>query len=108
VRAAALEFLGNLLEAKHKLTLIPLLESTSWEELDRRGRQLFDLPEPTFEETLGQFVEGPDAWLSACALALVGELELHRVRRAVQNVLGHSVPVVREAARSTLDRLDKR
>lgn len=107
VRAAALEFLGNLLEADHKLKLIPLLESTSWEELDRRGRQLFDLPTPTFEEALGQLVEGPDAWLSACALTLVGELELHRVRQAVQSVLGHPAPVVREAAQSTLARLDK-
>ncbi len=106
VRAAALEFLGNLLEGDHKVKLLPLLEAKSWEEVDQRGRQLFDLPTPSFDQTLVDFVEGPDAWLSACSLTLVGELGIDGVQQAVQNALGHPEAVVREAARSTMDRLN--
>jgi AAA family ATP:ADP antiporter len=110
VRAAALEFLGNLLEGDHKLKIYPLLEAASWEELDRRARQLFDLPTPTFQETLVQIAEGRDPWLSACALTLVGELDMDvpRARHAVDKALSHPEPMVREAAQTTFGRLSEK
>jgi hypothetical protein len=106
VRAAALEFLGNLLTRRHSDHVLPLLEASSWEELYRRGSRLFDLPNRRLKEVLIELIQGPDAWLSACAVTLAGEMGLVEMRGAVAGVIDHSDAVVREAAQATLDKLD--
>jgi AAA family ATP:ADP antiporter len=105
VRAAALEFLGNLLSSENKETILPLLEARSWEEVRDRGRRLFDLPSRSFHQILTDLLEGRDAWLAACAVTLVGARDLSYTRGAVERLISHPDPVVREAAQSALQKM---
>jgi ATP/ADP translocase len=106
VRAAALEFLGNLLSTENKEAILPLLEAHSWKEVHDRGRLLFDLPSRGLHQVLTDLVEGQDAWLSACAVTLVGARGLLHAREAAERLVSHPDSVVREAAQATLKRLD--
>ena len=106
VRSASLEFLGNLLDKDHRSHVLPLFEASTWEEVRKLGRSLFDIPEATVEATVLRLVNGPDSWLCACTVTLVGELGLSEARAAVQGVVHHPNAVVRQAAASTLKRLD--
>jgi AAA family ATP:ADP antiporter len=106
VRAAALEFLGNLLSPDHKEAVLPLLEARSWNEVTERGRLLFDTPTRDFQQVLTDLLEGNDAWLAACAVTLVGARGLTSARESVERLVSHADPVVSEAVQSALERLD--
>ncbi len=105
VRAAALEFLGNLLSLHHKETALSLLEASTWKDASRRAQYLYGLPVVGFDRTVATLVKGTDGWLAACAVTLVGELQMTQALEAVRNVKDHSDPLVREAAGAVLRRM---
>jgi hypothetical protein len=107
VRAAALEFLGNLLNNKHKETLLPLLEASSWSEIATSGpcSGAVISPRPDFQETVIELIEGPDAWLAACSVTLAGELGLSRALEPTLAAMNHEDRVVQQAARAVAERL---
>jgi AAA family ATP:ADP antiporter len=107
VRAAALEFLENLLSQEHKETVLPLIEAATPEEVYARGKTLFDLPEVSLDTALAELVTGKDAWLAACAVTMVGTLGLAELRPIVESVQTHPDPVTRESAQYTLRRLQE-
>jgi hypothetical protein len=105
VRAAALEFLGNLLSLHHKETALSLLDASTWTEASRRAQYLYGLPIGRFDSTVNAVVKGPDSWLAACAVTLVGELQMTQSLEAVRSVENHTDPLVREAAGAVLGRM---
>jgi ATP/ADP translocase/HEAT repeat protein len=106
VRAAALEFLGNLLSAKHREYFLPLLEASSWEEVAVRARE--QTPNlgalTTFRDAVVELIEGTDAWLAACAVTLAGEMRIAEALEPVRAATDHPDEVVREAAKAVLER----
>lgn len=105
VRAAALEFLGNLLSLHHKETALSLLEASTWKDASRRAQYLYGLPVVSFDRTVTALVKGTDGWLAACAVTLVGELQMIQALEAVRSVENHADALVREAAGAVLRRM---
>ncbi len=106
IRAAALEFLGNLLSTRHKESLLPLLEAASWDEVASRGwdRVSSHRPGATFQETVVELIEGTDAWLAACSVTLAGAMGIAEALEPVRTATDHPDEVVREAAKAVLER----
>jgi hypothetical protein len=110
VRAAALEFLGNLLSANHRETLLPLLEASSWDDVAARCpvASTAGHPSPSFQKTVIDLVQEADAWLAACSVTLIGELDLVEALESVRAVSNHPDRWVRQAAEPVIDRLSRR
>ena len=102
VRAAALEFLGNLLSQAHKDEILPLLEASAPEDVPAPGQRLIDRSSLTLTRVLRELVKGKDAWLAACAITLVGNLRMDDLATAVKGVDASDHPVMAEAVEQTL------
>jgi ATP:ADP antiporter, AAA family len=68
---AAVEFLDSTLEPDLKRILLPLLDAPEY-ALDR-GRELFGIEPPPFEEAIRTLMSSGDEWLRACADAAAAE-----------------------------------
>lgn len=104
VRAAALEFLGNVLSHEHWSQVLPLIQGSSWKEVYEKGAELFELPRIEHPGVLVELILGADPWLAACAATAAGELRAPELRETLRAVEDHPIPVVREAARAVLGR----
>jgi AAA family ATP:ADP antiporter len=102
VRAAALEFLGNLLSQTHKDEILPLLEVSAPENVPATGQRLIDRSSLTLNRVLRELVKGKDGWLAACAITLVGKLRLDELATVVKSVDTSGHPVTKEAVEHTL------
>ena len=102
VRAAALEYLGNVFSGRERTLLMPLIEAATWHELAERGRAHFGASPLTFEDALRQLVRHSDPWLAALAVTLAGKLFEGRIADLAAPLLEHEAAFVREAAESAL------
>jgi HEAT repeat protein len=107
VRAAALEFLGNLLSQAHKDEILPLLEASAPEDVPAAGRRLIDRSSLSFNRVLLELVNGKDAWLAACAITLIGKLRVSELGLTVSSLDTHAHPVMEEAVEYALGRLSE-
>jgi AAA family ATP:ADP antiporter len=94
VKAAALEYLANLLSRTHRRTLFPLIEQTTRLEA-QRGTDLATVP---FEEALKRLSASGDFWIAACAVTVVGDLGLTALMPQIESLREHPGAIVREAA----------
>jgi AAA family ATP:ADP antiporter len=94
VKAAALEYLANLLSRTHRSTLFPVIEQTTRLE----GIRGADLATVSFEEALRLLSASRDYWIAACAVTVVGELRLAALMPQIESLREHPGAIVREAA----------
>jgi AAA family ATP:ADP antiporter len=94
VRAAAFEYLANLLSRKHRRWLLPLLE----------GR-VASAEEPPFEVALGALVQSQDYWIAAGAVTVIGEERLGSLVPVLEAARNHRGAVVREAVARAIEKL---
>jgi len=94
VKAAALEYLANLLSRTHRGTLFPVIEQTTRLEASR-GANLATVP---FEEALKRLLASGDFWIAACAVTVAGELRLTTLMPQIESLREHPGAIVREAA----------
>ncbi len=94
VKAAALEYLANLLSRTHRGTLFPVIEQTTRLEA-KRGANLATVP---FEEALKRLSASGDFWIAACAVTVAGELRLTTLMPQIESLREHPGAIVREAA----------
>ncbi len=94
VKAAALEYLANLLSRTHRSTLFPVIEQTTRLE----GIRGADLATVSFEEALRLLSASRDYWIAACAVTVVGELRLAALMPQIESLRDHPGAIVREAA----------
>jgi hypothetical protein len=94
VKAAALEYLANLLSRTHRRNLFPLIEQTTRLEA-QRGTDLATVP---FEEALKRLSASGDFWIAACAVTVVGDLGLTALMPQIESLREHPGAIVREAA----------
>jgi AAA family ATP:ADP antiporter len=95
VKAAALEYLANLLSRAHRSSLFPVIERTTRLEAVRRA----DLAAVPFEEALRRLSASKDYWIAACAVTVAGELGLAALKAQIESLREHPGSIVREAAR---------
>jgi hypothetical protein len=97
VKAAALEYLANLLSRTHRGTLFPVIEQTT--RLEAFGvKPGADLATVSFEEALKRLSASGDYWIAACAVTVVGELRLTSLLPQIESLRDHPGAIVREAA----------
>ena len=108
VRAAALEFLGNLLSKDHKDQILPLLEATSPETVPDVGSRLIDRSSLNLDRILRELINGKDAWLAACAATLVGKLRIIELAPVLEEADTGVTPVLKEAVEYARGRLAER
>lgn len=107
LRANAIEFLDNVLDANLKKLIIPLVESSSPFSLIRR----FNLP-PRQEirsdaDCLEDLLEGNDNWLRVCALYFIAVQQHTPCLEKIGKFLNESDPLVRETARLALKEIEQ-
>jgi AAA family ATP:ADP antiporter len=102
VRAAALEYLSNLLSRRHGASLFGILETGSQPDALRRGVTLEGDPAPTHEEALARLLQSTDEWVLACTVTVVGVLGLRSLFPRLDALRDHRGAVVREAAEHAL------
>jgi AAA family ATP:ADP antiporter len=105
VRAAALEFLGNLLSTDHRDWLLPLLEAMSPETVPDLGSRLIDRSSLKLDHVLRELITGKDIWLAACAATLVGRLQIVELAPVLERALAEETPVLKEAVEYARGRL---
>jgi AAA family ATP:ADP antiporter len=94
VKAAALEYLANLLSRTHRKNLFPVIEQTTRLE-SGRAPEVATLP---FEEALRRLLASRDYWIAACAVTLAAELGLAALMPQIERLREHPGAIVREAA----------
>ncbi|MBI4483855.1 MAG: hypothetical protein HY652_13335 [Acidobacteria bacterium] len=103
-RAAAIEFLDNLLHKNLKSIILPLLEESSAERLIDRANRLFGIQTKRREEALRLVLEQPDVWLKVCALHEVGARPVPALSDICRRLSADGEPLIRETAEWALKR----
>jgi AAA family ATP:ADP antiporter len=100
VKAAALEYLANLLSRTHRVTLFPAIEQTTRLEAGRlrEATASSEVATVPFVEALKLLSESRDYWIAACAVTVIGELGLASLRMQIESLRAHPGAIVREAA----------
>lgn len=88
MRASAIEFLDNLMSARLKRAVLPVLVAGGLRAPAARER----------DDHLRRILTGSDSWLIACALDAVRELGLGAFEAEVAAQQASRDPIVREAA----------
>jgi ATP:ADP antiporter, AAA family len=104
-RAAAIEFLDNILEAGFKPIILPLLEETSIEALLDRAKILFGIEIPERENALRTLLNQSDVWLKACALHEIGDKAIHELLEECRALATSADPLINETAAWALARM---
>ena len=104
VRSHALESLAAALLPEDRRLLVPLLENPDRGPLDADSQ--YRLRPLDRASSLAALVSGTDSWLQACALYFIGALHLAELAPAARDALRAVVPIVRETAAWSLQRLE--
>ena len=102
VRAAALEYLSNVLSKRHRASLFPLVEAENWTDVQARSHELFGSSALSFDEALTRLVRHRDPWLAATAVTVVANVDRSPIRAELEAMEEHPSKLVREAVQSAL------
>ncbi len=102
VRAAALEYLSNVLSKRHRASLFPLVEAENWTDVQSRSQELFGSSAMSFDEALTRLVRHRDPWLAATAVTVVANLDVSPIRSELEAMEEHPSKLVREAVQGAL------
>lgn len=105
VRDHAIEFLDSLLPETMKGSLIPLIDRRASTMVSESRKAEVASSRTTIIDMITAVVKGPDPWLAACALYVIGEQRISLSDEVLRVVLRASDPLVRETAELALRRL---
>lgn len=106
VRANAIEFLDNLLNADMKRYILPIIDEVTPDFMTQKGRDLFKLKLDSEEEGLCCLIKGPNVWLKVCAIYNVPRLKTDKLVELVKNLQNDKDPMVRETVKLVLEKID--
>lgn len=106
LRANAVEFLDNVLDADLKKFIIPIVETNSLEALIEVSRSQFRMEAPPLKEGLEILLNGNDDWLKACALYFIAQLKDAAFLSSIGSFVNSREAVVRETAKYALQQLN--
>ena len=102
VRAAALEYLSNVLSKRHRAWLFPLVEAETWTDVQLRSQVLLGSSALSFDEALTRLVRHREPWLAATAVTVVSNVDGSPIRAELESMAEHPSKLVREAVQSAL------
>ena len=104
--ANASEIVDNIVDAETKRYLLPILDTLDSNEKVNIGKDLFKLQEYSSIDLLRRILfEDSDCWLVACAIYMIGDAKITKLRNDVKRFIYHEDPVVRETVLFALFRL---
>lgn len=105
MRDHAVEFLDSLLPETVRRTFIPLIDRRSSTARPEATAAVFSSGHGALIDMLASVVNGPDLWLSTCALYVIGEQKLPVPKAVICDAMAQPDRMVREAAEATWRRL---
>ena len=105
-RAAALDFIDNVLRADLKSIILPLLEEGSTGHHFNRAAERFGIEISGTEDALKLVLEQSDSWLTACALYEVGRRNMTQMLETCRRLAQEGDSLVRESAGWALGQLE--
>ncbi len=105
LRANAIEFLDNILDANFKKLIIPIVEENLPGHLVRKSQILFGFNVPSDIECMEFLLQGEDNWLKACTIHLLAEMKSVICKGFIQRLMRDSDPIIRETALYYFDRI---
>ncbi len=88
-----------------KRILIPIIESTTDENLLAKVQELFGFDIPEELEWINFILEGDDNWLKICTLYLIAELNYDKPMDTIAKLVDDPDPIVKETAKYYLRRI---
>jgi AAA family ATP:ADP antiporter len=98
-RAAALDFLDNILERDHRRLLLRVLDEAPGSSA---GLELFGIPPRDAETAIRGLIQSGDAWVASCAIAAAAELKLRTAVPQIEKVARSTGPETGAVARAAL------
>lgn len=105
LKANAIEFLDNVLEASLKKMIVPLVETSRPEVLAKESYMFSRFKIPTEEDAIRSILVGDDNWLKACTLYLIATIRQEKYADAIEKLTEASDSIVRETAEFSLRRI---
>ncbi len=101
LRANAVELLDNVLDARLKSYIIPMVDAKSGSSPEADAQGLFSTRVPTMQESVTSLLEGEDNWLRVCTLQFVAKSRAREYLPLTKRLLTDPDPLVRESAEYT-------
>ncbi|HEX7879315.1 MAG TPA: HEAT repeat domain-containing protein [Candidatus Eisenbacteria bacterium] len=98
-RAQSVEYLASTLAPSERMSVLPLVDLLPDEERVNNAASFFRFQPRTPAEALTELATGPDAWLAACALFVIGEARLGELGSLIRRGVESTEPVVQDTAR---------
>ncbi len=105
LRANAIEFLDNILDADFKKLIIPIVEENLPGHLIKKSQVLFGFNVPSEIECMEFLLQGEDNWLKACTVHLLAEMKSINCKDLIKRLFEDSDLVVKETARYYFERI---
>jgi AAA family ATP:ADP antiporter len=105
LKANAIEFLDNVLEASLKKSIVPLVETSRPEVLAKESYLLSRFKIPTEEDAILSLLTGDDNWLKACTLYLIATIRDEKYKDATERLTHSPDSIVKETAHFSLRRI---
>jgi len=106
LRANAIEFLDNILEARFKRAILPIVEGSHTRSLAGDLQLKYDFASES--ERLEILLEVDDNWLKACALYAIAAIGETKPLWLIRQYTNNADPTVKETAEYALKRLQRR
>ncbi|UCE18895.1 MAG: HEAT repeat domain-containing protein [Gemmatimonadota bacterium] len=106
LRANAVEFLDNILDADFKRLIIPIIEETAPNLLIQKTRHIHDFNLEIEQKSIQFLLKGEDNWLKVCALYYIAEMKNDTYRDKVLKLEDDTDSLVKETAQYYLERID--
>lgn len=101
LRANAIELLDNVLDARLKPHIIPMVDAKSGNSPGMNVPEAFDRGVPSMHESMTSLLEGEDNWLRVCTLQFVAMSRAQEFLPLAKRLSTNPDPLVRESAEYT-------
>lgn len=108
LRANSVEFLENILDAKYKKILIPIIETSPKTILSLNTQDIFGVSIPSEKECFDLIIDGDDNWLKVCTFFLLAELKQDKFYDSISKLKNDPDPLVKETSLFYLKKLEYR
>jgi AAA family ATP:ADP antiporter len=105
LRANAIEFLDNILDADFKKLIIPIVEENLPGHLIKKSQVLFGFNVPSEIECMEFLLQGDDNWLKACTIHLLAEMKSANCKDFIQRLVEDSDLIVKGTAQYYFERI---
>jgi len=106
LRANSVEFLENILDAKFKKVLIPIVETSTESILAYSTQAIFGVEIPSEKDCFAAILNGDDNWLKACLFYLLAALNKNEYYDRIVKLKDDPDPLLKETSQFYLNKIE--